>query len=560
MGAFADKFSAWSDAYRLLAAAHPVPVVLYLLSMALLILLFAVSLARGRTRQAFWCVIGLFLVNIGCASGEDIEIHIYRTIVIADQVRHGALSLLVSDVAAGDSLPVFAFYGFTPYLLPGALDLTGLSGHLSVTLSLCLTFLILALGVGRVVESMPEEGDRAASLHRRYLAAILFVSANYVLGLWTQRSALAEIWVYALVPWVVVALSAPRRKWLLTALLFLQLSMHPVVFAHGFICALVVAIGLSREAPAEIVRRCAAPFGIAVVLGLPFWLPPFLFKGAILGLTALPIRFEDTFLSIGDLLSRRHMRNLGLCLPLAVVVAAVGFRPASPWRFRMLAAGFVFAMLLQTTILRDLALDIPLLHYSVFVWRLMLPAAFVAFGALLAMGAARVPALRPALAALALLSTVNAMVILLGGAPAAIGYSVTAPDDASELRDYAGRNKIWGRREYMPDYSGLPTACESEAPLARFEDVRKGVAVTTPYVRIPNGPVGPVTYAANGQRLPPKTCDGDLVLGPLPAGATVQASEGDLTWLLLARVACVIAALAMLGVGMAGRPARAPAP
>lgn len=559
MGAFLDKFTAWIEAYQLLAAAHPVPVVLYLLSTTLLILLFAVALGQGRSRQAFWCVVVLFLVNIVCASGEDIEIHIYRAIVIADQVRHGALSLLVSDVAAGDSLPVFVFYGFTPYLLPSVLNLVGLSGHLSVTLSLCVTFFILALGISRVVEGTPDEGDRAASLHHRYLAAILFVGANYVIGLWTQRSALAEIWVYALVPWVVVALGTPGRKWLLTALLFLQLSMHPVIFAHGFVCALVVAIGLSREAPFQLVRRCAVPFALAVVLALPFWLPPFLFKGAILGLTALPVRFEDTFLSLGDLLSRRHMRNLGICLPLAVAIAAVGFRPASPWRFRMLAAAFVFAMLVQTTILRDVAVNIPLLHHSVFVWRLMLPAAFVAFGALLAMGVARAPTLHTVFAAIALLSTVNAMVIVLGGAPAAIRYSLTAPDDASELHDYAGRNKVWGRREYMPDYTGLPTACENDTPRLRFEDVRKGVAVTTPYVRIPNGPVGAVTYSANGQRLQPKACEADLVLGPLPAGATVQASEGALTWLLLTRVACLLAGLAMLGIGMAGRPAQTPA-
>ncbi len=554
MGALLDKFTAWSEAYRLLAAAHPVVVVLYLSLTALFGVLFAVSFARGRMGRAFWCVIAVWLVNIVCSSGEDIEIHIYRTIVIADQIRSGAVSLLVSDTAAGDSLPVFVFYGFSPYLLPAVLDLIGLSGHLSVTLSLCVTFLILALGVSRVVESLPDGRDRRAALRQRYLAAILFVGANYVLGLWTQRSALAEIWVYALVPWVVVAMMSPGRKRVLTALLLLQLSMHPVVFAHGFVCSLIVAVGLSREAAGRVMWRCAAPFAIAVALGAPFWLPPFVYKGAILGLTALPVGFADTFLSLPDLLSRRHMRTLGICLPLAVLVVAVGFRSPSPWRLWMLAAIFVLTMLIQTTLLRGIAVEVPLLHHSLFVWRLMLPAAFIGFGALLAAGEARVPALRGVMAAIALLSTANALVILLGGAPAAVGYSVTAPDDASELRDYATRNAVWGRREYMPDYAGLPRACDSNATRVRFSDVQKGIAVTTLYIRIPNGPVGPVTYQANGGRLQVKACGADLVLGPLAPGATVQALESPLAWLLLVRIAAGLAGLALLAFGLARRP------
>jgi hypothetical protein len=551
-----DKSTAWVEAYHLLLADHPLAGGLYMGATFLLVLLFGASLVRGQVSRAFWSVCALLLLNIVWSIGEDTEIHVYRTIVLADQIRHGALSLFVTDAATGDSLPVFVFYSFTPYLLPAILDLLGLSGYQAVAATLSVTLLVMVFGVRRVVESVSAGAEDDSLTRDRYLAAILFVGANYVFGLWAQRGALAEIWVYSLVPWVVVAMSSPRRKWVLAALLFFQISMHPVVFVHGLVCALAVAVALSPETPTKMVARCVLPCVIAIVAGAPFWLPPFLFKASILGLSALPVQFQDTFLSVSDLLSRRNTRSLGWFMPLAILVTAFGFHRFQRWRYVLLASSFLLIVLLQTTYLRPVAINIPLLHHSVFVWRLMLAAAFLGFGALMVAGQAKRPTVRGAMTALAVLSTLNAVVTFLGGAPAAIGQSVAAPRDPVELRDYAGRNRVWGRLEYMPDYSRLSVDCAVGAESVTFADLRNGVVATTPYIRVPNGPVGLATYSVNGARQQSGACGADLVLGPLAPGAAVQASEGPVMWLLVVRAICVALGLAALGIGLAAGAAR----
>src|SRR4029450_7922412 len=144
---------------------------------------------------------------------------IYRFSAVRDQLRQGHLSLLLTD-ATGETLPIFVFYSFIPYLPAIALNLVGLSAHAALKVVLVGTFFVMALGLWRLVELASERG---LSRNAGHLIAILFVSANYVHGVWLMRTAFAELSVYCLIPWVVVIVLRKDRVGL-AGLLFLSIA------------------------------------------------------------------------------------------------------------------------------------------------------------------------------------------------------------------------------------------------------------------------------------------------------------------------------------------------
>src|SRR4029077_1354102 len=123
---------------------------------------------------------------------------------------------------------------------------------------------------------------------------ILFVSANYVFGLWHTRAALGEIWVYSLLPWVVTSILPPHSMRWLAALLFIQACAHPLVFPASLLAEFMVAIALSAVPFFVIVRQCIVALIIALVLALPFWLPQLLGIDFVRGNAALPVEISDT--------------------------------------------------------------------------------------------------------------------------------------------------------------------------------------------------------------------------------------------------------------------------
>ena len=52
----------------------------------------------------------------------------------------------------------------------------------------------------------------------------------------------------------------------LTGLLFLQACAHPIVLAQTLICELIVPYCLSRMSVAQLIRRCAGPLALALLL------------------------------------------------------------------------------------------------------------------------------------------------------------------------------------------------------------------------------------------------------------------------------------------------------
>jgi len=222
----------------------------------------------------------------------------------------------------------------------------------------------------------------------------------------------------------------------------------------------------------------------------------------------------------------------------------------------------VFCLLivaLQSVYLYGVAVRVPTLELSLFVWRLAFPAAFLAFGALLA-GWREVdwPA-RRGLLPLVTLSAACMMPVLADIAPLHMAILSIGMDDRRALIDYDRGEAIWGIREFWPNYAGLPRACENSqaARKVTFPELRAGVKAETSFVVVHRAPVGLVNYRANGSMLPRAACDADLLLGPLPSGATAMVTEGRVATLLWMRVLGFVLVLAIVWwLVQFGRPCR----
>ncbi|MBM3622167.1 MAG: hypothetical protein FJX20_15905 [Alphaproteobacteria bacterium] len=495
-------------------------------------------------RAAFWCVAALIAAYQILPPSYDGQDHAHRIVMLADQLRAGAPSLLIEDRATGSVLPIFVYYSVLPYLPSLLLNLAGLPAFVALKLVLAAATLVLAAGTRALIESLPDERRRPA-----YLAGALFLSANAVYGLWVMRAALAEIWVFALVPWVVVALLRGRRL-LLFGLLLTQLCAHPIVFGHALAATLLATLAIAPPDMRRLARAGLPALLAALVVSAPFWLPQMLWKDYILGTAGLPVRFADTFFAVAELARPLHPQTLGIWLPIAVaLMLALGGR-RQPMRVWLLAAAFVVTQAIQTRPLFALADAIPPLGQSLLVWRLMFPAAFFGFAALaLGWPTARVWSSH-LLHGLTLLSVAAMAAVMVIDAPGSLRFWFSgAVNDDVARRQYVGTVHGWAVREYAPSYARLANACDIEPAALQEVDIaaiRHGVRATAPHLSIRGAPFGTVTYLADGRELVPRACGDNLRLGPLPAGAEVRMSQTGLDRLLVLRLLVIVALCGVL--------------
>jgi hypothetical protein len=550
LGSAAAKAWGYVERFWEIATLHPLLCTL----VAVMVLPFAVwcvvSIVRQQARQALWAAVGVLVVLLVFSWGDDIYTHVYRIVALSDQIRAGHLSLLLTNSSTGVVLPTFVYYSALPYVLPVALNLIGLPALAAFKIALVLQIVVMALGLQRIVE-------KTSAGPAGFLAAVLYMSANYTYEIWLSRAAFAELWVYSLVPWVVscTIFTRPTRATTgtLTFLFFLQAAAHPIVLAHSLLCEVPVAMVLARIGPLELVRRWMVPFTLALVLAIPFWLPQALWQQLILGPAALPVDFRDSFLTLSELLDPKNNRNMGPWLPAAVLAMIAAARARLPLRTWFLVATWGLLMALQSVYLRRVTLHIPTLELSLFVWRLMLPTAFVAFAALVSRWDTVPPLYPRALAWLTGFSVVFLTVFTVLEAPDYIPHLVTAKDDHGALTAYDVDKDaaIWGIREYIPNYSELPQACFSTTPdtirAARFAELQAGAVADRPYLSVHRAPIGMVDYWIDGQPPSLSACGEDLVLGPLAPGAKVTVSHRVLDLLLVVRGLMLAAAALLMG-------------
>lgn len=527
---------------------HPVLFSIYLAVLFGFVLAAIVQIWRGQARGAFWCAVGAILGASFFAWGDDAFTHIYRIAALADQVRGGTLSAFLTSPATGQAVPTFVYYSLVPYVLPVLLALIGLPALYAFKLAMALYFLALAAGLEVMIRRSAPARQDDDSRKRDWLLALMFLGANYVYALWFARGSMAEIWVYCLMPWVVAsALSPVTGRWL-AIFLFLQICGHPIVMAQCLVAEVIVAYGLSGLTPWRLVRRGLVPGIAAVVLSAPFWLPQGLWQGLILGPRALPASFADTFLSVLDLVKPHHERTVGVWLPLAAILLVAVARARLSIHFWVPAIVATVVILLQAKPFYPVTRLIPTLDLSIFVWRLALPAAFMLAGALL-VGWREAPRGSRGLPVLASLSMLG-MVFVLLQFPGGLIDQLAWADDRVAMTDFEHLDGIWGVREYLPQYKGVPVECTTpDARRVSYRDLHDGVEARARYIRVPQGPVGLVDYAADGVPIQPQACGEDLVLGPLAPLAQVTVSEKRMNNLTLLRaIGFVVALVLMIGV------------
>jgi len=529
------------------ALQHPVFFAAYIVPFVALAALSAWLLWRGQAKRAFWCLIGTILIDFLFSWGDDTYTHVYRIAALADQVRTGTISALLTNPNNGETLPTFVYYSEIPYLVPTLLNLLGLPALYAFKLVMALHFIVLGYGLQLLIERTRPANPSPVRVETDYLIAFLFMSANYVYSLWFARGSLGELWVYCLLPWVVLgALSSNGRA--LTAFLFLQVCGHPIIMVQTLVAEVLVAYTLTGLTLVGLIRRGFVPMVVAMVLGAPFWLPQSLWQGVILGPHALPTDFRESFQTLAEMVSPRNDRTVGVWLPIAVLVLVFVSRARLPVRVWVpVAAGFAIVAL-QTVYLFDVAKYIPTLALSLFVWRLALPVAFLLFGALLLGWRETGQPSRWALAPLAAASLAGMMFLMLDLEPTYVKDMMRGwENDRTALVEYDRGDGIWGVREYLPNYAGLPHNCETPgARRATYPELRAGLKADTSFLVVRHGPVGLVGYSAGGAPVPLAACEEDLVLGPLAAGAVVTVSEARTNWLNYLRAVGFFLALALI--------------
>jgi hypothetical protein len=539
MWATVAKIFAYFDRFQAVAVVHPVLSALLVILTIGPAILSVLSLRRGRPKAALWWAIVVVVVGVALSRGDDSYTHVYRIVALSEQLRQGAPSLLLTNVLSGIALPTFLYYSALPYVLPVALNLLGLPALFAFDIASALMFVVMGFGLQSLIEKLDPPSGGGSKGTAGFLAALMFVAANYVYALWTMRASLGEFWVYALIPWAVnCALSARPARGLILVF-FLQACSHPIVMAHSLLCEVPVVIGLARIGPVEATRRLLPPLVAAVVIAVPFWLPQALTQGLILGPAALPADFKDSFLPVLEFFDPKSNRNTGPWIPfaiLAMIVVARGALTRATW---FLVASFAVLVALQSVYLERITIHIPTLELSLFVWRLMMPAAFLGFAALVSGWGEIMPDRRLTLVVFAGMSVIcMAILITLSGADYLPKVAAAEPDHEERVAfDRDKENSIWGIREYLPNTSRLPQTCPAagDMAIATFGDLKAGVRADKPYIAIVSGPVGIVDYSVDGRALQPAACARNTVLGPVEPGATVRVSEAKLEWLLVVR-------------------------
>ena len=525
---------------------HDRPVIagLYLALVLATLAMVGRDLWRGEARKAYWWAVAFVLVNTFFSWGDDSYSHVYRIAALTEEYAAGKPGMLLTNPTTGQVLPVFVFYSVLPYLPGTFLNMLGIPAWIAFKIVLIGQHLILAFGLQVLLDrSRPAEAP-ASRVTADFAIGILFLLANYVYTLWPARAALAELWVYSLVPWVAAAILRPGGGRALVGLFFVQAVSHPIVLAQALICEIAVPYCMGRMSMREFIRRWLGPLLVALLLASPFWAAQFLWKDLILGPAGLPLPFENSFRTVTGLVHGRDFRSIGPFMPIALVVAVIAARGRLDLRF-WIATGLTIGLLLvQWVGLRDLVSRIPVLNLSVFVWRLMLPAAFLAFGAVLVgwRQLARPPV--GILSTLAFLAAASMLWSSLLSKEKTLAIVDQAPDDRAALVDYNRGDGIFGIREFLPKYARLPALCppDGEVQRASYNDLRRGLVAQKSYVAVADAPFGFVEYGTSLA-----ACRDDLVLGPLKVGETLQVSEHTVNRLFVVRMAelAILAALAL---------------
>ncbi|MCC6157879.1 MAG: hypothetical protein IT350_07480 [Deltaproteobacteria bacterium] len=296
------------------------------------------------------------------------------------------------DMYAGYGSPLLAMYAPWGYYVAWPFHALGLTQTLAMKCSYLLAVLGAALGMFALAR-------RIAGRDAGLACAILYVFAPYLLVDLYARAAIAELWGFALIPWIVLGhlrfADEGDARWLALAAL-----AHGVLgFAHNIsflIYTPIVALFIVLRTPRRRWIAALGAIGAALSLSAFFWLPALALKDAVQSekhLTTGFFSFTRHFVPALDLF-RPHWgfgapggedgvgmsRQLGLvhwAVLAGALVAAIRVRTVrrDAAVFLVLAAiGLAFTNRLTAPLWEHL----PLIRFVQFPWRFLMVATFAA--------------------------------------------------------------------------------------------------------------------------------------------------------------------------------------
>lgn len=270
---------------------------------------------------------GLTIYTLSLAPwGHDVPHHIFKLGDLYAPFSEGHFrNILSPNMSLGLGLPAYAFYSQWIYIPPFLLMKLGFS----MPAALAITYLaLLTVAFTGFYKLAQLHVDRFTAL----IAALLFITSNYVLGDIYARYAYSEFFGYALLPFLLYYLhkALTAKSFLSSSAVItvgtVMLLVHPLSFINSSVLISLYGIMIINQKGDWLKLLLIATYiGIAIIILSSFyWLPGIFEKPYVLGETGLDIHFSRTFLSFNKaVIEWKYWFNLGLGLTIFLVLALI---------------------------------------------------------------------------------------------------------------------------------------------------------------------------------------------------------------------------------------------
>lgn len=517
---------------------------------------FIIAALRNRPQTLFFTLTLSITSLIVVSNGQDTAIHAWRSLYLFESLKAGNLDLLLT--LDKTSLPVFYFYSPLTYELSWPFLWIGFTALQSTRLIASLGFILMAYStrtmICRAIDPLAQDYKTAS------LLSVAFLSANYVYHNYLTRGALPEALSYALVSVIIVSL-LDNKYFLSMLLIALQIMVHPVLFVQSFSAEAVILIMLDKRFFLKI-WRIASVYGSAMVLSSPLWLFGLVNKASIDGIKGLPIKFEDTFVSLASIISLEDYRCVGIFILSIVLIMMINTHRVLTWQTILGIIAFTATLLIQLEPFKPWISSLPIINLSLFIWRWSFVSAIIGVTIIAVLWKKCTG--RFIVHTLVILSAIpvyNVLEIRMTTA----NFFKPDPELHTGFKElFAKRDgyHTWGFGEFMPNYTTMPDGCKrvdkDHSQLVDYALLREKPMVVNGTVAIPIAPIGIVKYLRDGEQAQDlSVCDRQLLIPVNRPQTTIAAQEDFMMQNPLLRFALpVLVLLAIVAVLLTQRQPR----
>ncbi len=485
---------------------------------------FVIAALRNRPQTLFFALTLSITSLIVVSNGQDTTIHAWRSLYLFESLKANHLDLLLT--LDNISLPIFYFYSPLTYELTWPFLWMGFTALQSIRIIASLGFILMAYSartmICRAIDPLAQDYKIAS------LLGVVFLSVNYVYHNYLTRGALPEALSYALVPIIIVSLL--DNKYLLSMLLIaLQIMVHPVLFVQSFSAEAVILLMLDKQFFSK-TWKIASVYGSAMVLSSPLWFFGLANKTSIDGINGLPIKFEDTFVSLTSIVSLEDYIGVGFFIVSILLIVVINTHRTLTWQTILGIIAFTATLLIQLESFKPWISSLPIINMSLFIWRWSFVSAIIGVTVIAVLWKNCTSHLIVhTLIILSATPVYNALEIRLTAA----NFFKPDPDPPINFKELFAKidgYHTWGFGEFMPNYTTMPDGCKTvdkdHSQLVDYAQLREKPMAVKGTVAIPNAPIGIVKYLRDGEQAQNlSVCDGQLLIPVTHPQTTITAQE-----------------------------------